>query len=91
MKRKYVQQITREEMIEYGEFFKNIRLSLGLNLEQMAEKVGIFRTTLSKWEKGSIIPNEDIYTVEQKFRSVANSILKRSKDKWTNRFYLFSM
>lgn len=77
MKRKYIQQVTKEEMIEYGEFFRNIRLSLGLNLEQMAEKVGIFRTTLSKWEKGSIIPNDDIYTIEQKFRSIAISHSKK--------------
>jgi transcriptional regulator with XRE-family HTH domain len=37
----------------------------------MSDEVGIFRTTLSKWEKGLIIPQADIKYIIRKFNSVA--------------------
>jgi transcriptional regulator with XRE-family HTH domain len=58
-------------MLKYGQQFRAIRQSLGLTLEQMSEEVGIFRTTLSKWEKGLIIPQVDIKYIIRKFNSVA--------------------
>jgi DNA-binding XRE family transcriptional regulator len=73
MTRQYVQQLTKEEMQEYGEFFRSMRKSIGYNLEQMANALGIFRTTYSKWEKGLIIPREDMYDLEQRFRNVVKA------------------
>lgn len=74
---KQVRQITYEEMKEYGDFFRSMRKSLGFNLEQMSQEVGIFRTTLSKWEKGLIIPQQGIYEIEMRFREVVKK--KRSE------------
>jgi transcriptional regulator with XRE-family HTH domain len=73
MTRAYVQQLTYEEMKEKGKLFKSIRKSLGLNLDEMSKLVGTFRTTLSKWEKGLIIPREDMYFLEQRFRDLAKT------------------
>jgi transcriptional regulator with XRE-family HTH domain len=60
-------------MIEYGEFFKSMRLSIGLNLEQMAallksHGLNVFRTTISRWEKGLTIPNKEIDEIEEVYR-----------------------
>jgi DNA-binding XRE family transcriptional regulator len=69
-------QISREEMKEYGEFFKSIRLSLGFNLEQMAKEIGVFRTTISLWEKAKTIPNIDIDEIEDRYREVVKKYRK---------------
>lgn len=68
---KQTRQVTYEQMKVYGESFRKLRESTGMNLEQFAEKVGTFRTTLSKWEKGLIIPQTDIKYIERKIKSIA--------------------
>lgn len=77
---KAILQITYEEMKEYGEFFKTMRLSIGLTPAQMAEEIGVFRTTVSRWERGERIPNKDIYLIEQKYREVVKKY-KQAKEK----------
>lgn len=67
---KQQRQINYEEMEEYGEYFKGVRLSLGLTLKEMAEEVGVFRTTLSRWEKGKHIPQTDINYILTKFKKI---------------------
>jgi transcriptional regulator with XRE-family HTH domain len=70
MGKKQTRQITYEEMKEYGEFFKSMRLSIGYSLIKMSEPLGVFYTTYSKWEKGLIIPQQDIYEIEEKVRNI---------------------
>jgi transcriptional regulator with XRE-family HTH domain len=73
MTRIYVQQVSKEEMKEYGEFFKSMRLSIGYSLEQMGKAIGVWHTTLARWEKGLVIPNGDIYEIECKIREVVKA------------------
>jgi DNA-binding XRE family transcriptional regulator len=73
MKRKYVQQLSKEEMKEYGEFFRSMRNSIGYTQKKMAEAVGVFYTTIYRWEKGNIVPNQDIYEIEQRIRDVVKA------------------
>jgi transcriptional regulator with XRE-family HTH domain len=73
MKRKYVQQLSKEEMQEYGEFFRSMRKSIGYSQKKMAEKVGVFYTTIYRWEKGNIVPNQDIYEIEERIRNVVKA------------------
>jgi transcriptional regulator with XRE-family HTH domain len=73
MNRKYTLQISMEEMKEYGEFFRSMRKSIGLNLEKMSQLIGTHRTSLSRWEKGSVIPNEDIDEIVQRIREVVKA------------------
>lgn len=72
--RKNTMQISRSEMAEYGEFFRHMRLSLGFTLEQMAAHIGVFRTTISLWEKGQRIPNKNIEEIEQTYREVVKKV-----------------
>jgi DNA-binding XRE family transcriptional regulator len=73
--RKIQLQISQEEMFEYAEYFRNIRQSLGLTPSQMGEEIGVFRTTIVRWEKGLHIPKRDIDEIVNKFREV----VKRKK------------
>jgi transcriptional regulator with XRE-family HTH domain len=70
MNRKYTLQISMEEMKEYGEFFRSMRKSIGLNLDKMSQLIGTHRTSLSRWEKGLVVPNEDIDEIVQRIRNV---------------------
>lgn len=71
--RKYKMQIEPEEMQEYGEFFRSMRKSIGYTLAEMAQELGVFRTTLSKWEKGITIPNHNIDDLEQQIRGIVKT------------------
>jgi transcriptional regulator with XRE-family HTH domain len=80
MTRSYVQQVTIEEMKEYGEFFKSMRLSIGYSLDQMGKAIGVWYTTLARWEKGIVVPNGDIYEIEQRIRDVVKSAKTKRSD-----------
>lgn len=71
--RKYKLQIEPEEMQEYGEFFRSMRKSINYTLAEMAQELGVFRTTLSKWEKGISIPHQDIYDIEQQILGIVKT------------------
>lgn len=75
--RKYTLQLDTDTMKEYGEFFKRMRLSIGYTLAEMSAEIGVFRTTLSKWEKGVTIPHQDIDDLEQRVRGIVK--VKRNK------------
>jgi transcriptional regulator with XRE-family HTH domain len=71
---KQVRQLTKEEALEYGEFFKSMRQSIELNLEQMAallrsHGLNVFRTTIGRWEKGTTVPNVEIEIIEGAYRN----------------------
>lgn len=74
--RKYKMQVEPEEMKEYGEFFRSMRNSIGYTLEEMARELGVFRTTLSKWEKGITIPHHNLDDLEQMVRGIVRSRMK---------------
>lgn len=73
MKEQLEMQISREDMKEYGDFFRFMRKSVNMSLEEMANELGVFRTTLSKWEKAQVIPNVDIDDLEQRIRGIVKS------------------
>ena len=47
-------------LIKIGEFLQELRKEKGLTQEQLAEKVGVARRTVSRWETGSNMPDLDI-------------------------------
>jgi DNA-binding XRE family transcriptional regulator len=73
MARKYTLQLSKEEMKEYGEYFRFMRKSIGYSQKMMAEKVGVFYTTIYRWEKGNIIPNQDIDEIAQRIKDVVKA------------------
>jgi transcriptional regulator with XRE-family HTH domain len=70
MGKKPTRQITIEEMKEYGEYFRNMRLSINYTQLQFARLLGIHSMTYSRWELGKIIPQQDIYEIEEKVREI---------------------
>lgn len=68
---KHHRQVTREQMKEYGDLFKSMRVSIGFTLTKMADAIGVHYTVLSRWEKGTCIPQVDIKYVHNKIKSVA--------------------
>lgn len=67
---KQIRQVTREEMKEYGEFFKSMRKSVNMTLAEMAEEIGTDRCTFSRWERGMSIPNIEIESLVDMVRQV---------------------
>jgi DNA-binding transcriptional regulator YiaG len=70
---KQTRQITIEEMKEYGEYFRNMRLSINYTQVQFSRLLGIHCMTYSKWELGKIIPQQDIYEIETKVRDIVKA------------------
>jgi transcriptional regulator with XRE-family HTH domain len=71
---KHTRQITYEEMKEYGEYFRNMRLSINYTQTQFARLLGIHCMTYSRWELGKIVPQQDIYEIEEKVRRIVKSV-----------------
>ena len=48
------------DQIKIGNFIKTLRREKGLTQEQLAERFGVARRTVSRWETGSNMPNLNI-------------------------------
>ena len=47
-------------IVKMGSFLQELRKEKGLTQEQLAEKLGVARRTVSRWETGSNLPDMDI-------------------------------
>lgn len=74
---KQVRQVDREEMKEYGEYFKYMRKSIGLTQVQMGKEVGACKHSIYRWENAIRIPKMDIEELVHRYREV----VKRYRDK----------
>ena len=48
------------DLIKIGKFLQELRKEKGLTQEQLAEKTGVARRTVSRWETGNNIPDLDV-------------------------------
>ena len=48
------------DQIKIGKFFQELRKENGFTQEQLAERLGVARRTISRWETGSNLPDLDI-------------------------------
>ena len=48
------------DQIKIGKFFQELRKEKGFTQEQLAERLGVARRTISRWETGSNLPDLDI-------------------------------
>ncbi|MEH7116126.1 helix-turn-helix transcriptional regulator [Neobacillus vireti] len=78
MGKKQTRQVNYEEMKEYGQFFKSMRLSIAYTQKQFARLLDIHYITYGRWELGLIIPQQDIYEIESKVREIVRSVKKVS-------------
>ena len=59
------QQLSEKEIYEFVAFLKYTRKTLGYTFTQMEELLGIHRTTISRWERGLYVPNENVNTLKE--------------------------
>lgn len=50
------------DLVKIGSFLQQLRREQGLTQEQLAEKTGVARRTVSRWETGSNMPDLDVLT-----------------------------
>ena len=48
------------DLVKIGNFLKQLRKEKGLTQEELAEKMGVARRTVSRWETGNNMPDLDI-------------------------------
>ena len=48
------------DLVKTGKFLQELRKEKGFTQEQLAEKIGVARRTVSRWETGSNMPDLDI-------------------------------
>ena len=58
------------DQIKIGNFIKALRRKKGLTQEQLAERFGVARRTVSRWETGSNMPDLDILMEMSDFYAV---------------------
>ena len=58
------------DQIKIGNFIKALRREIGLTQEQLAERFGVARRTVSRWETGSNMPDLDILMEMSDFYAV---------------------
>jgi DNA-binding XRE family transcriptional regulator len=76
---KVTQQITKDEMEVYAETFRTMRESIRFTQEEMAEAIGVFRTTVYRWEKGRYIPKRDIKEILEDYKRIVNYVKSKGK------------
>ena len=54
------QQLTNIQVLDFQNRLSQVRKILGYTYIQMEELLGIHRTTISRWERGLCVPNENV-------------------------------
>lgn len=74
-------QVSKEDMIEYGDFFRFMRRSVNLTIKEMAQLLGnnVATSSLSKWERGQIPAEHDVKELEMKVRKIVLNIIQEKK------------
>lgn len=71
--------------IKQGEYLKKLRTENKLSQEQLAEKLGLSRQSISKWEQGTSTPDiENFSKLAQIYKVSVDSLLKAEPDKEKN-------
>ncbi|MDE7257585.1 MAG: helix-turn-helix domain-containing protein, partial [Clostridia bacterium] len=58
-------------MYEFGERIYNLRKKSGLSQEEFADKLGVSRQAVSKWETGQSVPDSEKAAAMAKFFGVS--------------------
>ena len=53
-------KVTKMDLVKTGAFLKELRKERNITQEQLAEKMGVARRTVSRWETGMNMPDMDI-------------------------------
>lgn len=65
--------------MDFSERLKEIRKSKGLSQEQLAEKIGVSRQAITKWETGKGLPDvENMVIIAEIFKTTLDELLRNS-------------
>lgn len=69
-------------MMDFSEKLKEIRKNEGLSQEQLAEKIGVSRQAITKWETGKGLPDiENMVIIAEIFKTTLDELLRDSAAK----------
>lgn len=67
-------------MLEFGERIYNLRKKSGLSQEEFADKLGVSRQAVSKWETGQSVPDSEKASAMARFFGVSLDFLVNGED-----------
>ena len=70
-----------------GERILNLRKKSGLSQEELAEKLGVSRQSVSKWETGNVMPDIDKAVAMCELFGVSTDYLLKGKEDHTGAVY----
>lgn len=73
-KQKHDRGMTKEQLMDFGQFLKEARQLLGYNTTQMGELLYVHRTSYSRWERGMHVPQADVFFIKETIRNVLKYI-----------------
>ncbi|MBQ9266954.1 MAG: helix-turn-helix transcriptional regulator [Clostridia bacterium] len=56
---------------DFGSRIRKLRMDNGYSMQELADKVGVTKSSINMWENGSSIPNDRILIVLSKFFDVS--------------------
>lgn len=73
-------------MIQIGDYIREARLSAGLSLKELADKIGVTQASLSRWENNKRIPKITyVEKIDEILRSnITSNIIHGTSDNSTN-------
>jgi len=80
----HTRQVSKDVMKLYGAEFKRLRESVGMTTREMAEALGVFRTTIVRWERGQTVPQRDLYLIKEDILRIVNERKIKNASKQTN-------
>lgn len=70
--------------IQQGDYLKELRMKKGLSQEKLAERLGVSRQSVSKWEQGYAVPSSDnVLELSKLYEISADNILNCEAPKAT--------
>ena len=66
--------------MDFGDRLKQIRMNQGLSQEQLAEKIGVSRQAITKWETGRGLPDvENMVILAEIFKMTLDELVLQEK------------
>ena len=72
--------------MNFSDKLREIRKNEGLSQEQLAEKIGVSRQAITKWETGKGLPDiENMVIIAEIFKTTLDELVSRSKPSATKK------
>lgn len=77
--------------MDFGDKIKQIRMNQGLSQEQLAEKIGVSRQAVTKWETGKGLPDiENMIILAEIFKTTLDELVLQANPEYSPKQNIFS-